>query len=124
MHKIKSGGVIHSFEGDLTYMRNLINHNIYISVCGYSLREEKDLDVIREVPLWRLIVETNSPFCEIKGSHSSFRFIKTFFSRKRKQFMPVEPENCLSLVLRGRNEPCLLVCIVEIVAALKFLSDH
>ena len=57
-------GVLHSFNGTLETAQKAIELNFYIGVTGpvtYKNAEEKR-QVIRQLPLDRLLVETDSPF--------------------------------------------------------------
>jgi TatD DNase family protein len=57
-------GVFHSFNGNLETAQRLIDLGFYIGVTGpvtYKTAEEKR-NVIRQLPLDRLLIETDSPF--------------------------------------------------------------
>jgi len=60
----KKPGVLHSFNGNLETAQKAIQHNFYIGVTGpvtYKKAEEKR-QIIRQLPLERLLIETDSPF--------------------------------------------------------------
>ncbi len=57
-------GVLHSFNGTLETAQKAILHNFYIGVTGpvtYKNAEEKR-NIVRRLPLARLLIETDSPF--------------------------------------------------------------
>jgi TatD DNase family protein len=57
-------GVLHSFNGNLETAQNALDLNFYIGVTGpvtYKNAEEKR-QIIRQLPLERLLIETDSPF--------------------------------------------------------------
>jgi TatD DNase family protein len=57
-------GVLHSFNGNLETAQNAMGLNFYIGVTGpvtYKNAEEKR-QIIRQLPLERLLIETDSPF--------------------------------------------------------------
>jgi TatD DNase family protein len=57
-------GVLHSFNGNLETAQTAITLNFYIGVTGpvtYKKAEEKR-QIIRQLPLERLLIETDSPF--------------------------------------------------------------
>ena len=57
-------GVLHSFNGTLETAQKAMEHNFYIGITGpvtYKNAEEKR-NVIRQLPLSRLLIETDSPF--------------------------------------------------------------
>lgn len=57
-------GVLHSYNGNLETAQTAIHHNFYIGVTGpvtYKNAEEKR-QIIRQLPLERLLIETDAPF--------------------------------------------------------------
>lgn len=57
-------GVLHSFNGNLETAQKAIEHHFYIGVTGpvtYKNAEEKR-QIIRQLPLERLLIETDAPF--------------------------------------------------------------
>jgi TatD DNase family protein len=57
-------GVLHSFNGNLDTAQNAMELNFYIGITGpvtYKNAEEKR-QIIRQLPLERLLIETDSPF--------------------------------------------------------------
>jgi TatD DNase family protein len=57
-------GVLHSFNGNFETARQALALNFYIGVTGpvtYKNAEEKR-QIIRQIPLERLLIETDSPF--------------------------------------------------------------
>ena len=57
-------GVLHSFNGNLETARKAIDLNFYLGITGpvtYKKAEEKR-QVIRQLPVERLLIETDSPF--------------------------------------------------------------
>ena len=37
------------------------------------------IDIVKKIPLNRLMIETDCPYCEIKNTHPGKKFIKTVF---------------------------------------------
>ena len=61
--------------------------------------------------------ETDCPYCEIRKSHASHQYVKTHFKGKdKKKYDTVEDSFTM---VKGRNEPCKMVQVVEAVAAIK-----
>nr|BAA21418.1 HYPOTHETICAL 47.4KD PROTEIN IN SHP1-SEC17 INTERGENIC REGION [Schizosaccharomyces pombe] len=111
-------GVVHSFTGSIDEMRRCIEHGLYVGVNGCSLKTEENLEVVRAIPLEKMLLETDAPWCEVRPSHAGHQFLKTklpFDSCKKERFK----EGCM---IRGRNEPCNTYIVAEIVAALKDIS--
>lgn len=58
LSKLK-GGLVHSFTGTADEMRRLVDAGLYVGVNGCSLKTEENLDVVRQIPLNRLMLETD-----------------------------------------------------------------
>ena len=58
------GGIIHSFSGDIDMAKEVIENNFYISVGGpVTYRNAgKLIDVVKYLPLDRLLIETDCPY--------------------------------------------------------------
>lgn len=48
------------------------------------------------------MIETDSPYCEIKNTHAGINFVKSSWPSKKKE--KYDPE----CIVKGRNEPCLV----------------
>lgn len=62
---IKSvGGVLHSFSGSSKMARKCIDLGMYISISGPVTfkNNKKTIEVVREIPLDKLLIETDSPY--------------------------------------------------------------
>ena len=76
--------------------------------------------MVKDIPIDRILVETDCPYCDIRNSHASAPFVKTKFPRKKKdKYRADSPEFHL---VRDRNEPCTIVQVIEVIAALKGLT--
>jgi TatD DNase family protein len=62
--KDRSGGVIHCFSGDYDMARKCLDMGFYISIPGtITYRTSETLrDVVRKIPIDRILVETDCPF--------------------------------------------------------------
>ncbi|GMM36175.1 3'-5'-exodeoxyribonuclease [Saccharomycopsis crataegensis] len=67
--------VVHSFTGTLPELKRLVELGFYISVNGCSLKTEENLQVAAEIPLERLMIETDAPWCEIRKSHAGYKYL-------------------------------------------------
>ena len=68
-----------------------------------SLKTRENLEVVKEIPLESLQLETDAPWCEIRATHASATYLNTTFQdytvvKKPDKWVP----NC---IVKGRNEP-------------------
>lgn len=113
-----SVGVTHSFTGSAEDRDMLLSFsNMYIGVNGCSLKTTDNLDVVRGIPVERMMIETDSPYCEIKNTHAGINFVKSVWPSKKKEKYDQE------CTVKGRNEPCLVRQVLEVVAGCKGILD-
>lgn len=84
---------------------------------GCSLKTSENLDVVKGLPVERMMIETDSPYCEIRSTHAGVRFVKSKWdSRKKEKY----EDGC---IVKNRNEPCLVRQVLEIIAGCKGIDD-
>jgi TatD DNase family protein len=112
-HLLPAGGVVHSFTGTMDEMQQYISIGLYIGINGCSLKTDANLEVVRAIPADRLLIETDAPWCGIKASHAGHKHISTKIpSVKKEKFSE-------GLLVKDRNEPCHLIQVLEVVAAVR-----
>jgi len=112
----RAGGVVHSFDDTLELAQNFIDLGLYIGINGCSLKTAENLQVVRELPLDRLLIETDCPWCDIRASHAGSEHVGTKFpTRTEKKY---EVGSCV----KGRYEPCHIVQVAEVIAGVKGIS--
>lgn len=107
------GGVVHSFDGSLEQAKKFIEFGFYIGINGCSLKTEEQLKTVAQIPLDRIMLETDCPWCSIRTSHAGSKLIKTKFPVvKRKDKWTSDS------LIDGRYEPAQIVQVLEVVAAI------
>lgn len=117
--RLKRGGIVHSFAGTKDEMLGLVELGFHISVNGISFRTEEQVEMVRAIPLDRLQLETDAPWC----------FIPTTGLTKdlSKAASPLPPSKKADKfergkMVKGRNESCVMEHIARIVAGIKAIS--
>jgi len=110
-------GVVHSFTDTAEEAKRILTETeLDIGINGASLREEWQLnELIPAIPLDRLHLETDSPWCDIRRTHASYVHVKTKF-----EDITVKKEKLKerSNMLQGRQEPAHIVQVAEVVHAM------
>jgi TatD DNase family protein len=116
LERLPKRGLVHSFTGTLEEMQSLVALGFHIGVNGCSLKTEENLAVVKEIPLDRLQIETDGPWCEIRASHASSKYLDDGPAMPKA----VKKEKWQSgLMVKGRNEPVAIVQVAHVVAKVK-----
>jgi TatD DNase family protein len=75
LKKLPKRGLVHSFTGTMEEMQRLVALGLDIGVNGCSLKTEENLEVVKSIPLEHIQIETDGPWCEIRPSHASSKFL-------------------------------------------------
>jgi TatD DNase family protein len=109
-------GVVHSYDDTLELATDFIKLGLFIGLNGCSLKTEENLAVVRDLPLDSILLETDCPYCDVRKTHAGSDYIKTQFdSKAEKKFQ-------LGSLVKGRNEPCQIIQVAEVVAGAKDLD--
>lgn len=118
LEKLPKRGLVHSFTGTFEEMQSLIDLGFDIGINGCSMKTEENLAVVKEVPLEKLQIETDGPWCEIRPSHASSQYMKEApavpKAMKKEKWQK-------GLMVKGRNEPCTIPLVAHVIAKLKGL---
>lgn len=116
LSKLPRGGLVHSFAGTKAEMLELVELGLGISVNGVCFRTEEQLEMVRHIPLDKLQLETDAPWCEIIEDERISGFLKMArplpSSRKYGKFRAGQMVKC-------RNESCTIERVAWVVAGLK-----
>lgn len=75
LERLERSAVVHSFTGTAAEMRELADLGLYIGTNGCSFKTEENCAVVKEIPLDRLMLETDGPWCEIRPTHAGWRYL-------------------------------------------------
>jgi TatD DNase family protein len=116
LDRLPKKGLVHSFTGSVEEMRSLVALGLDVGVNGCSLKTEENLEVVKEIPLEHLQIETDGPWCEIRPSHASFKLLggEVEIPKAVKKEKWIE-----GAMVKGRNEPACIVQVAHVIARLK-----
>lgn len=97
-------GVVHSFTGSLEEALECIKRGLFIGINGCSLKTEALMEMVKEIGLEDILVETDAPYCKIRRSSPAYSFVQ---------------KDSLEKSLMRRNEPCTVWQVVDALAAVK-----
>lgn len=107
-------GVVHSFTGTEAELQEVLDFGLDVGINGCSLKTEENCNVAAQIPLDRLHLETDCPYCDIRPTHFSHKFVQTKFAMTKKFE--------LGKMWKSRNEPARTVEVAEVIAGLKKCS--
>jgi len=119
LDQLPKRGLVHSFTGSLVEMQQLVEMGFDIGINGCSLKTEENLAVAKEVPLERLQIETDGPWCEIRPSHAGTKYLKG--APDLPKAVKKEKWSAETMV-KGRNEPCAISQVAHVLAGIKEIS--
>lgn len=111
--KEAGGAVVHSYDGTAEEAAELIELGLYIGINGCSLKTEDNVKVAAGIPLDRLMLETDCPWCGVRRTHAGHKHVKTQFDVVKK---PDRLKNGEDKGVKDRCEPAHIVQVAEIVA--------
>ncbi|KGQ00886.1 hypothetical protein PAAG_12429 [Paracoccidioides lutzii Pb01] len=114
--KLPKGGLVHSFTGTMEEMERLVELGLDIGVNGCSLKTEENLEVVKAMPLERMQLETDGPWCEIRPSHASFKYLEGAPALPKSFKKEKWQKGCM---VKGRNEPVTICQVAQVVAKIK-----
>lgn len=120
IHQLPRGGLVHSFVGSSDQMKRLVELGFHISVNGFSFADVESLQMVADIPLSHLQIETDAPWGYLGDGNA---LVKRYCvnasplpaSKKRDKW----DAQCM---IKERNESCAMERVAFIVAGLKGLT--
>ncbi|KAF9967810.1 TatD DNase [Mortierella alpina] len=116
-----TNGVVHSFTGTLEEMQHYIDLGLYIGINGCSLKTEDNLQVAVKIPLDKLLLETDGPWCDIRPTHASFKHLSKMTAEEQAIYSPASKKKErfeVGSMVKNRNEPCTMGQVLHVMASL------
>lgn len=143
--------LVHSFTGSLQDMNDLLalSPNSFIGMNGCSLKTMENIECASKVPLDRLHLETDAPWCDIRRTHESYQYLfsnasqcnlakddpwqhglstaypdlpQWFKSVKRDKLARKSDDELEQAMVKCRNEPCTMGHVATVIANVKGLT--
>ncbi|GIJ82384.1 hypothetical protein Asppvi_000892 [Aspergillus pseudoviridinutans] len=119
LEKLPKKGLVHSFTGTMEEMKRMVALGLDVGVNGCSLKTEENLEVVKAIPLDRIQIETDGPWCEIRPSHASSKYLEGAPALPKA----VKKEKWQKgLMVKGRNEPIAIAHVAHVIAKLKDIT--
>ncbi|KAI9815083.1 MAG: hypothetical protein M1827_002926 [Pycnora praestabilis] len=112
-------GLVHSFTGTAEEMRRMVEMGLDVGVNGCSMKTEENMEVIKEIPLERLQIETDAPWCEMRPSHASAKYIRDDPEAPPLPKAVKKEKWAKGMMVKGRNEPALISHVAHAIARIK-----
>ncbi|KAF9913509.1 TatD DNase [Lobosporangium transversale] len=120
-------GVVHSFTGTLEEMQQYLDLGLYIGINGCSLKTEDNLKVAASVPLDRLMLETDGPWCDIRPTHASHKHLSSMTHEQQAIYNPPAKKKErfeAGSMVKNRNEPCTMGQVLHVIASLHSMETE
>lgn len=136
LNDLPAKGVVHSFTGSIEEMQRLVDLGLDIGVNGCSLKTAENLEVVKAIPLERMQLETDGPWCEVRPTSAGMATLEEITAtsggktyRPKDEILGSFPRSVKKekwnkeSIVKGRNEPCMIGLVAEIVARVKGVTS-
>ncbi|KIO33325.1 hypothetical protein M407DRAFT_241120 [Tulasnella calospora MUT 4182] len=113
------GGVVHSFTGAKEEIDELLEMGFHFSLNGCGMKTQENLEAAAKIPLDRLLLETDAPWCSLTSTHASSAHLKTLPKPLSDVFFPPSSKTFVEgKMVKGRNEPNAIGGVAWVVSKL------
>ena len=118
------GGVVHSFTGSVEDAEKLLafSDKLFIGLNGCSLREEQGIKLAAMLPLDRIMIESDAPYCEMRATHASRPFLIDFNWSIPKALD--KEKHSMDNPVRGRNEPIETRRVLRVLSKIRGVDEE
>lgn len=110
-------GVVHCFTGNLQEMQDYLELGLYIGVAGVSMATPEGIEVVKQIPLDKLMLETDAPYCRITNTSAVADMVETKWNMKPKNKFKK------GYLVKERNEPIRILEVLEVVAKVRGMEQ-
>lgn len=119
LHELPKRGCVHSFTGTMDEMQRVVDLGFDVGINGCSLKTEENLEVMKQVPLERLQIETDGPWCEMRPSHASSKHLAGAPELPKAVKKEKWSADCM---VKSRNEPCTISRVAYCIANVRGIT--
>ena len=120
LDRLPQRGLVHSFTGTLEEMQRIVALGFDVGINGCSMKTEENVAVVKEIPLERLQIETDGPWCEMRASHASSKYMEGALKIDTKAVKKEKWQK--GSMIKGRNEPVTIAHVAHVISKIKGIS--
>ncbi|CAB4404963.1 unnamed protein product [Rhizophagus irregularis] len=119
-HRFKNG-IMHSITCTMEEMERAVSLDLYLGINGCSLKTHENLEVAKKVPIEKLMLETDAPWCDIRPTHASYKHLNLSKEEELLYKPPTRKKEKFELgfMVKGRNEPCCIGQVLHVLASIR-----
>ena len=100
-------------------MKKILDLGLYFGLNGCSLRSNEHLEIVKKIPLDRIMIETDAPCCGIGPTHASKKYVRTHIDH-----VHLKGDWAPGMTVKKRNEPCKMIQNCEVIATIKGVTEE
>lgn len=113
--QLPRSGLVHSFVGTAAQVHKLVELGFDVSANGFSFKDADSLQMVSEIPLAKLQIETDAPWGEVKDGDEIWKRYGIKYQNKEAKRKKKDKweEGCM---IKERNESCCIERVAFVVA--------